>query len=416
MTDLETGVLVLGAGLQGAGVALELAGRGIPVTLLERDAVAVNRASLRNEGKIHLGFIYANDRSLDTAFLQLEGALRFRSIVGRWLGPDAGWLSTSTPFHYLVARDSLLAPDALAAHYGAVEAGCRERLAADTALDYLGTRPDRLSRPLTAAELAAHFDPTRFAGGFATLELAIDTEVLASALRRALADHPEVTLRCGRAARAIEREGGDFRVEGDGPNGPWRLRARQVVNATWEQRVAFDRQLGLAPPADLLHRLKYRLIVRLPAELRGAPSVSMVLGRYGDVVVRQNGTAYLSWYPSALRGWTHDIDPPREWDAPCRGEVEPELAREIAAGVLTGIGGWYSGMSASEVIQVDAGAIVAIGRSDVDDAASALHDRTRIGASSQDGYHSVDPGKLTTAPLFAERTADRVEAFAAEGG
>ena len=54
-------------------------------------------------------------------------------------------------------------------------------------------------------------------------------------------------------------------MEGDGPDGPWRLRARQVVNATWEQRLAFDRQLGLTPPADLLHRLKYRLIARLPA-------------------------------------------------------------------------------------------------------------------------------------------------------
>jgi glycine/D-amino acid oxidase-like deaminating enzyme len=410
MTDLETGVLVLGAGLQGAGVALELAARGIPVTLLERDGEAVNRASLRNEGKIHLGFIYANDPSLGTALLQLEGALRFRRIVSRWLGGDAEWLATSTPFHYLVARDSLLAPDALAAHYRAVEASCRERLTEDPALDYLGARPERLVRPLTASELAAHFDPARFSAGFATSELAIDTGVLASALRRALAGHPRVALRCGHAVRAIEREAGGFRVEGDGPDGPWRLRARQVVNATWERRLAFDRQLGLAPPPDLLHRLKYRLIVRLAETLRGAPSVSMVLGRYGDVVVRRDGTAYLSWYPSAMRGWSHDIDPPRDWDAPCRGEVLPELAREIAAGVLTGIGGWYSGMSASEVIQVDAGAIVAIGRSDVDDAASALHDRTRIGVASHDGYHSVETGKLTTAPMFAVAAADGVEA------
>jgi len=137
----------------------------------------------------------------------------------------------------------------------------------------------------------------------------------------------------------------------------------------------------------------------------------MVLGRYGDVVIRRDGTAYLSWYPSALRGWTHDLDPPREWDAPCRGEVEPAVARQISEGILSGIGGWYTGMSRSEVVQVDAGAIVAIGRSDVHDAGSALHDRTRIGTSSRDGYHSVDPGKLTTAPLFAVRVADAVEAI-----
>ena len=90
-------VLVLGAGLQGAGVALELARRGAQVTLVDQDERPMNRASLRNEGKIHLGFIYANDASRATAFLQLEGALRFAPIVRSWLGDDAGWLARSTP-------------------------------------------------------------------------------------------------------------------------------------------------------------------------------------------------------------------------------------------------------------------------------------------------------------------------------
>ncbi len=409
MNDLETGILILGAGLQGAGVAFELAQRGISSTLVEQDEVALNRASLRNEGKIHFGFIYANDRSRDTAYLQLEGALRFRAIVDRWLGPAAEWLVRSTPFHYLVARDSVLAPEALADHYREVEARCRQRLAADPSLDYLGSRGDGLFRRLTEDEIAAHFDANRFSAGFATSELAIDTERLAAALRRALTASPRIALRCSHAARSIARENGTFRVDGESPNGPWRIRARQVVNASWERRLSFDRQLGLAPPADILHRLKFRVIVRLPGSLHGAPSVSMVLGRYGDVVIRFDGTAYLSWYPSGLRGWSQDVEPPRSWDAVCRGEVDPAYARDVAASIVSGIDAWYPGIARSEPIQVDAGAIVAIGRSDVDDAGSGLHDRKRIGVWSQDGYHSVDPGKLTTAPMFAVAAADRVE-------
>ena len=77
--SLSTDILILGAGMQGAGIALELARRGNAVTLLDQDEIPFNRASLRNEGKIHLGLIYANDRSLETAALQLEGALRFPS-------------------------------------------------------------------------------------------------------------------------------------------------------------------------------------------------------------------------------------------------------------------------------------------------------------------------------------------------
>ena len=37
------------------------------------------------------------------------------------------------------------------------------------------------------------------------------------------------------------------------------------------------------------------------------------------------------------------------------------------------------------------------------------------GCSSRGGYHSVDTGKLTTAPMFAVAAADRVEAFEAGG-
>src|SRR5438094_60357 len=90
MHSLRTDVAVLGAGLQGTSIALELARRGIEVTLVERDPLALNRASLRNEGKIHLGLIYANEPSRATAFLQLHGALAFRSLLARWIDVDRG--------------------------------------------------------------------------------------------------------------------------------------------------------------------------------------------------------------------------------------------------------------------------------------------------------------------------------------
>jgi hypothetical protein len=135
----------------------------------------------------------------------------------------------------------------------------------------------------------------------------------------------------------------------------------------------------------------------------------MVLGRYGDIVIRPDGTAYLSWYPAGLRGWSHDLAPPAAWDPACRGEVAPALAREIASEMLAGIDAWFPGIARCEPLIVDAGVIVAIGRSDVDDASSALHDRSSIGVTSRGGYHSLNTGKLTTAPLFAVETADRVE-------
>jgi glycine/D-amino acid oxidase-like deaminating enzyme len=403
-------VAVLGAGLQGAGIALELALRGVRVVLVDQDPIALNRASLRNEGKIHLGFIYANDRSLETASLQVEGALHFRRILARWTGPGDEWLVPSTPFHYLVAHDSVVAPDQLAEHYAAVERRCLERLAQDPELDYLGERPESLVRPLDDSEIAAHFDPQRCVAGFATAERAVDTAMLASAVRSALAEADGITFLPSHTARTIFEEQDGLHVQGVSPDGPWIVRAAHVVNATWERRPALDRHIGIPPPDLLLHRLKFRVIGRVPPELHGAPSVSMVLGRYGDIVIRADGTAYLSWYPAALRGWTNELEPPESWDAACRGEVDPLQAREIAAQIQAAFADWYPATAGFEAMQVDAGAIVALGRSDVDDENSGLHDRSRIGVTSYGRYHSVDTGKLTTAPLFAIEAADRVEA------
>ena len=57
---------MLGAGLQGACIALELARRGAKVDLYERNEACVAEASAHNEGKVHLGFVYAFDQSFAT--------------------------------------------------------------------------------------------------------------------------------------------------------------------------------------------------------------------------------------------------------------------------------------------------------------------------------------------------------------
>lgn len=401
-------VAILGAGLTGVGTALELARRGIAVTLIEQDAHPMNRASLRNEGKIHLGFIYANAATLTTARLQLTGALHFRRLLARWTGGRADGLRRSTPFWYLVANDSVLTADALAEHYAAVEALYHASLRDDPALDYLGERPPRLWARCSPAALRTHFRGEHVLAAFRTAEVAIDTHELALLLRAAVDESPLVQLLPGRRVHGVAHRNGGLRIEGSGPDGTWRLDADHVVNALWENRRAIDTTAGLEVEPGWLHRLKYRVIAAVPRRLSEAPSATMVLGPYGDVVIRPDGTAYLSWYPAGLRGWTHDIAPPEDWNAPCRGEVKERESTAIARQIIEGIDSWYPGIGDSRPLLVDAGAIVAYGTTDVGDRSSALHDRSRVGVTSVGNYHTVEPGKLTTAPLVAEQAAARV--------
>jgi glycine/D-amino acid oxidase-like deaminating enzyme len=401
-------VAVLGAGLTGVGTALELAKRGVSVTLVDQDPRPMNRASLRNEGKIHLGLIYANAGSLRTAAQQLNGALRFRSLLGRWIGCHAERLERSTPFWYVVANDSLLSADRLAEHYGALQSLYEESVSDDRSLDYLGKRPQRLWDWCQRQTLEQHLNGDRFIAGFKTEEVAIDTDELARTLRAAVADSPFIQFLPEHSVRGVVRRHGFLRVEGTAPEGSWTIEADHVVNALWENRLAIDATLGIAAAPGWLYRLKYRVIARLPERLRDGPSVTMVLGAYGDVVIRRDGTAYLSWYPSGLQGWSHELAPPAGWAPACRGDVPEGDARRMAMEIIRHIDAWYPGIGECEPLVVDAGAIVAYGHTDVDDRSSVLHDRSRIGVVSHDGYHSADPGKLTTAPMVAVQAADAV--------
>ncbi|HEX8944702.1 MAG TPA: FAD-dependent oxidoreductase, partial [Gemmatimonadaceae bacterium] len=60
-------IAILGGGMLGVCTALELARRGRPVTLIEGATRLLDGASRWNEGKIHLGFLYAADPTLSTA-------------------------------------------------------------------------------------------------------------------------------------------------------------------------------------------------------------------------------------------------------------------------------------------------------------------------------------------------------------
>ena len=406
----DVDVAVVGAGLQGCCLALELARRGCTVALLDRDPRPMNRASRRNEGKVHLGLVYAMDETGATAELQLRGALSFAPLLERWLGPGTDAWRASTPFDYVVARDSIASPAELAGHYAQLQRRYEARCARWPEGHYLASRPERLAELQPAERWADRYDPARVQAVFATAERAIDCDRLADAVARAVAAEPRIVFAGATRVASIERQRTGWQIVAEGPAGPMRRTLAAVVNAAWDGRLALDRSAGLEPEPGWVHRLKYRVVVRTPAACAGAASATMVVGRYGDVVFRPDGTAYLSWYPAAMRGWSHEIAPPADWERACRGETEPRLAAELAGEFGRALSAWHLGLRAnvSETLQVDGGAIFAHGRSDVHDPASGLHRRTQVGVVSRDGYHSVNPGKLTTAPLFAVVAADAV--------
>ena len=184
-------VAVLGGGLQGACVAMELASTGISVDLYDKNDRCLSQASAQNEGKIHLGYVYANDPTLRTARTMVRGAIMFSSLLRRWIGSDVDSIPVSAPFYYVVHRESLLSVAEIESHFRATHALALQE-SRGVALDYFGgdyrVPPIRVSE----VECASLFDRRSVWAAFKTSEISIDSEAMAALVRARLSADPKI--------------------------------------------------------------------------------------------------------------------------------------------------------------------------------------------------------------------------------
>ena len=97
----------------------------------------MTQASRNNEGKIHLGLVYAKDRSLETAKTMIEGAIHFTACLERWIDLPSIDPLVSTPFYYAIHKDTMTDPIDLERHYHDCQRLFDEACSA-TGLLYLG--------------------------------------------------------------------------------------------------------------------------------------------------------------------------------------------------------------------------------------------------------------------------------------
>lgn len=389
----------------GSCVALALADKGVRVTLFDRNTRLMTRAAVANEGKIHLGYMYAADPSLRTARAMLRGALSFTSFFSRHLGIAPDRFALSSPAAYGVHTRSQRSIEEVDAYLNAVHDLILEHPKSEDGyfnLDLTGpiTRwsPGRVSETLDDRAIVAAFDSP---------EVAIDPVFLTDLVRQRVLQAPEIEVRARHLVTGVEGKR-DLTVAyaHDGHSG--RENFDHVVNALWDGRIAIDDTRGNRPARPWIHRLKYGVDIRATTSRAPIQSITIVSGPFGEVVNYPSGSVYLTWYPSCLRGSTGDVEPP-QWP------IEPgePMRSDVLNGTFEGLAELMPALRtiADEDVAnavVRGGPIVAWGETDIDDPQSELHKRYEIGVTSDGGYHSVDPGKLTTIPLFAEECAGRI--------
>jgi FAD dependent oxidoreductase len=396
-------IAVLGGGLQGSCIAMELAARGARVDLYERNSVCVAEASENNEGKVHLGYVYANDVSFETARLMATGGLSFERLMRRWVGARLDRLCVSAPFHYVVHRESLISPDQFATHARKVAAFVSEQ-ATDEVACYFGRDPKRLPERVPDAEIPPGYRPETVAAVFRTEEISIDPVALAEIVRTGLDEEPDIQCLTEREVLSVEEGPSHVVVRSTRHGGEDTQGYDYVVNTLWSSRLLIDLQLGLEAPQPWSFRFKYFIRARLARDANLA-STTIVLGPFGDIVNYPGRLMYLSWYPAGMTTWSTDVVPPR-----LPASLQGAQAQAVQGGILRGLAEVAPNIAALEFIeaQIRGGWIYALGSTDIGDPNSNLHKRSDIGVRGRGRYISVDTGKLTTAPMFAAMAARRI--------
>ena len=400
---MGTGVAVIGSGLQGCGVALELALRGQTVDLYERAPRLLQDASRHSEGKLHLGYVYAADDTMQTARLMASGAAAFLPTVERWLGPNAKGLVFSARFNYGVHRRSMLPVDELASRYESIS-----RIVRTAFRDHPSRAASEAAqlRRLEAGDRLQYSDLIEDA--YETGEIAVDTDTLSDAVERAVLGRPQIRAYCSTSVNRVDMQ--ERRLALTDENSSARISDvyDHIVNCSWGSLPGIDATAGVFSRRPWSHRIKY--FVRRPATdtVATLPSTTFVLGQFGDVVDFGRNGAYLSWYPAGRTTFTTGLQSPAGLSEP-----DEQQARSIRYGVLCGLSTVMPAVSAlprQAVLRsaVRGGEILAHGQSDLDDESTELHQRHTIGPSSSAGYHSVNTGKLTMAPYFAMQVAERI--------
>jgi hypothetical protein len=399
-------VAILGAGLAGCGVALELASRGEKVVLFDRRSRPMQEASRWCEGKVHLGLVYANDPSFRTAQTMLDNALEFIEILERWVDLGDPRRLLSKPFEYAVLKDSLLSPDQVVAHFRKVDDYARARMKR-TGYRYLGEPRGPMFAPADVE--AGGYNPAEVIARFTTVERAVDTHLLADLLADAVLSHPNIEFRPEHEIENVEPFRQNYRIECRLQGRVEKLgRFRHVVNALWANRLVIDARMGKVPQRPFTNRLKLGVNIWPGERDTAAPTTTYLLGPYGDSVNFPSGRIYLSWYPVGMIAMLDSLQP-IDWQERLAAVDHQRIIDESVAAIKLLTPAFDPRLDDPAVrVKVEGGAIFAWGSTDIDDRGSELHERFDIGPHELGNYISLDTGKFSTAPRFSLEVAERI--------
>ncbi len=423
---------VLGAGIMGCCLALELAQQGFKIDLIDLAPAPMKGASLHNEGKLHLGFVYAKDPLKTTHRLMLRGSLAFSRILEKLTGCSPDDLLPSQPFFYYVPRDSQLALDEIHDYFQMVEEDIQEEIQC-SGDSYLGRNINRVFELNSRDVHVSLFSPDQTVGSFRTEEVSVSPAAVADILTQAVKNHHTIQFIGNTEILAAELlNDGEIRIDYQYKRTISSMIYPCVANCLWDGKLKIDQSIGFSDPGPWISRYKATINLSVPDIAKNSiPSATGILGSYGDVVNHGNGLYYISWYPLCkiaqsvnedgrlLHDQVHKYAIPRIIQKATSDY--PSISKSIGSifhrkFFIENISALAVYIPALKVLlnkkrsfDLGGGVILARGSTDIDDPESYLHQRSEIGPVAYNNYLTIDTGKYCTAPLFAIKAAGMIK-------
>lgn len=399
-------IAILGAGGLGVCTALELAERGYQIDLYEEHSTPVRKASYVQEGKIHLGLIYAMDKQLHTAKEMITGALHFISYLRRWIDINPEEV-ISTPFYYGVHKGSLMNPEEVSLHY---KQCCNYFKDARNHYkkDYLDLFESLEVTQVSNSKLEEIANPEYMEAVFSTTEYAVEPRAISEKLIDAVTAHSSIHLLPSSKVDSIARKGSKLIVSYTRDEQKLTNEYPEVINATWNGLLALDKTMGIEPPQKWSHRYKFGNKVMIPLKPQDLPSLTIVQGPFGDTVNFKDRGLFMSWYPIGRTGWSEEYRAP-DWDIQYSDEERMGVFERSFEEIAHRIPSLRQLKFNREDISPVGGVIYAHGNTDVHKNGSKLHTRFEVGMRSFDNYHTVNTGKYTIIPYLAVNIANQIQ-------
>lgn len=400
---------IIGGGVAGCGVAMELARRGYFVNIIESQEELLMGSSNATPCRLSLGFHQAMD--YDTAVKCLKTSI---GVIKKYPGfkiidrLDSAYLRRS---HYFITKDSFLNADKALILFESLRDCYRQMIQEDSSNEVFG-HPDEFFKVLDLKDYEDLVDTERVALALDTVECTLDWVRFRKHLIDQITSHPNIRVQLGFEVHNATKSGDGYTLVVRDKHTSYHhtRKSHFVINSSWQNIEYINRLSGFHETLNRSQRTKVMVQVMLPKALQSASSMFFGMGPHCCFTNLGDGTGYLTYEPVTNIEVNDGIQLSKKSTSLITRSPDAE-SKVFGDLIIEEVGKYIHGMEQAVFMDAKFGVVKTYGPSaDIYSKDSQIHKRTDNGITEQSYAWISNPSlKLLFFEINAREVADLVD-------